>query len=291
MEWSDDSDSKCIFWLNGMAGTSKSTISRTVASHLDEKKRLAASFFFSRDQEQISHANMFFTTIAAQLADRLPMLRPSISKAIKDDPDIVKKSLREQWQKLILEPLKNAPAQSIQLVIIIDALDECECKEDIQLILLLLAQAKQLETIRLRIFVTSRPEIPIMLGFGKLPDDTHQDLVLHDIPLEIVNIDISVFFQHKLSEVKKEHGLGTPWPDESDIQRLVDRASGLFIFAATACRFIREDDFPEEQLSLVLGENVIKQSSTTYLDNMYTKILGQAFVSNQSLSILERSLE
>ena len=29
-EWAMESGSKCIFWLNGMAGTGKSTISRTV---------------------------------------------------------------------------------------------------------------------------------------------------------------------------------------------------------------------------------------------------------------------
>jgi len=49
MDWCADPDpnSKCIFWLNGMAGTGKSTISRTIAQELAEKKRLAASFFFT----------------------------------------------------------------------------------------------------------------------------------------------------------------------------------------------------------------------------------------------------
>jgi len=47
IDWCDDMDSKCIFWLNGMAGTGKSTISRTIARELAEKKRLAASFFFT----------------------------------------------------------------------------------------------------------------------------------------------------------------------------------------------------------------------------------------------------
>ena len=54
----EDPSSECIFWLNGMAGTGKSTISRTVASELAGKKRLAASFFFSRGQADISHAGL-----------------------------------------------------------------------------------------------------------------------------------------------------------------------------------------------------------------------------------------
>jgi len=40
MDWCDDPDSKCIFWLNGMAGTGKSTISRTIARELAEEIRL-----------------------------------------------------------------------------------------------------------------------------------------------------------------------------------------------------------------------------------------------------------
>ena len=147
--------SEYIFWLNGMAGTGKSTISRTVAHELAKKKRLAASFFFSRGRADISHAGKFFTTIAAQLANNLPVLRRSISDAIEEHLDIFNCRFHEQWQHLILDPLKKAPAQSIQLVVVIDALDECDSKDDIQLILQLLAEAKDLKTIRLRVFLTN----------------------------------------------------------------------------------------------------------------------------------------
>ena len=282
-KWWDHEDprSECIFWLNGMAGTGKSTISRTVARELAEEKRLAASFFFSRGRADISHAGKFFTTIAAQLANNLPVLRQSISDAINQHFDIFQQGLREQWQHLILDPLKNAPAQSVQLVVVIDALDECDSKDDIQLILHLLAEAKHLETIRLRVFVTSRPETPILLGFRELPGETYQDFVLHDIPLATVNHDISIFFQKKLSLVKAQSRLSTPWPDELTIQRLVDKAAGLFIYAATTYRFIREDDSdPEEQLSMILVDGACGESLTKHLDEMYTKILQRSISGN-----------
>src|SRR5713226_7250780 len=38
-----------IFWLDGVAGTGKSTIAQTVADHFDETHQLGASFFCSRD--------------------------------------------------------------------------------------------------------------------------------------------------------------------------------------------------------------------------------------------------
>jgi hypothetical protein len=48
-DWSDGQDERCfMFWLNGLAGTGKSTIARTVAREYFEQGRLGASFFFSR---------------------------------------------------------------------------------------------------------------------------------------------------------------------------------------------------------------------------------------------------
>jgi len=274
MDWCDDPNSRCIFWLNGMAGTGKSTISRTIARELAEKKRLAASFFFTRGKKDISHSRKFFTTVAAQLAISLPVLRASISDAIDNNADIFKQGLREQWSQLILNPLKNAPTQSIQLVVVIDALDECDSMQDIQLILLLLEEAKDLATVRIKIFLTSRPEIPIFDGFRQLSGEAYQDFILHNIPLDTVNADISTFFRRKLSPLKAKHGLGTPWPDEQIIEQLVERAAGLFIYAATTLRFIQDGiDGPEEPLSLVLSATKSSLSATEHLDGIYTTLL------------------
>jgi len=282
MDWCDDPSSKCIFWLNGMAGTGKSTISRTIARELEEKKRLAASFFFTRGKKDISHSRMFFTTIAAQLAISLPVLRTFISDAIDNNPAIFKRGLREQWNQLILNPLKNAPTQSIQLVVVIDALDECDSMQDIQLILLLLEEAKDLETVRIKIFLTSRPEIPIFDGFRQLSGEVYQDFILHNIPLDTVNADISTFFLQKLTPLKAKHGLGTPWPDERIIEQLVEKAAGLFIYAATILRFIQDGiDGPEEPLSLVLSATKSSLSATEHLDGIYTTLLQHSVLGKQ----------
>jgi hypothetical protein len=80
--WADGQDKRCIFWLNGLAGTGKSTIARTVAHRYFDQKRLGASFFFSRGGGDISYAGKFFTSLAVQLARNVAQIQRFISNAV-----------------------------------------------------------------------------------------------------------------------------------------------------------------------------------------------------------------
>jgi hypothetical protein len=74
--WANGRDKRYIFWLNGLAGTGKSTIARTVAREHFGKKCLGASFFFVRGGRDLGHAGKFVTTIAIQLASSVPANAP-----------------------------------------------------------------------------------------------------------------------------------------------------------------------------------------------------------------------
>ena len=52
--WLNDEQDKCVFWLNGLAGTGKSTIAQTFAEVSFADGKLGASFFCSRDFEDRS---------------------------------------------------------------------------------------------------------------------------------------------------------------------------------------------------------------------------------------------
>src|SRR5215213_8820942 len=129
-KWVDDPQGKCIFWLNGMAGTGKSTISRTIASSFKAKGQLGASFFFKRGEGSRANGKRFFTTIAVQLAEHFRDMISSIRKVIEADRYISEKALREQFDKLIFQPLSKIMTASTKVVVVIDALDECERKDD-----------------------------------------------------------------------------------------------------------------------------------------------------------------
>ena len=62
-EWTESPHGKCIFWLNGMAGTGKSTISRTIASNLKKNKSLEASHFFKRGKEDRGNVKKLSPTL------------------------------------------------------------------------------------------------------------------------------------------------------------------------------------------------------------------------------------
>jgi ABC-type molybdenum transport system ATPase subunit/photorepair protein PhrA len=97
-DWADGQDERCIFWLNGLAGTGKSTIARTVARNHFEKKRLGTSFFFSRGEGDVGHAGKFCTTVTVQLANNVLNLHRHIYDAVINHGDITSLSLHEQWR-------------------------------------------------------------------------------------------------------------------------------------------------------------------------------------------------
>ncbi|KGO47580.1 Nucleoside phosphorylase [Penicillium expansum] len=78
MEWAVSPSQKSIFWLNGMAGTGKSTISRTVAKLLKDTDHLGATFFFKRGEGDRGNAKKFFPILTKQLTLKISELRSSV---------------------------------------------------------------------------------------------------------------------------------------------------------------------------------------------------------------------
>ncbi|KAL5313471.1 hypothetical protein ACEPPN_019204 [Leptodophora sp. 'Broadleaf-Isolate-01'] len=275
--WCNGNDKPCIFWLNGLAGTGKSTIARTIARRYSEQGHLGASFFFSRGGGDVGHAGKFVTSIALQLASSIPSLDQHICDALTERRDIASRSLRDQWQQLVLRPLSKLGESGGQAtyVLVVEALDECEDDDNVGIIVQLFSETRSLKTVRLRVFLTSRPETTIRNGFIQMPDIEHQDFVLHNISSSIVDRDIRTFLEHDLQLIARGQRFLTPgWPGEEILKRLVQGANGLFIWAATACRFIRNSKFTTKSLDLIL---VVSSTSINapekHLDEIYITVL------------------
>ncbi|KAL4776957.1 hypothetical protein BDW60DRAFT_203057, partial [Aspergillus nidulans var. acristatus] len=271
IEWAISPSSKSIFWLKGMAGTGKSTISRTVARSLKDTNHLGASFFFKRGEGDRGNAKKFFPTLTRQLMLWSSELRSGVQEALDHDPDIASKSLREQFEKLLLQPLLGLDQLGRRprtAVMVIDALDECEHDQDIQNIIRLLPLLQKAKSVRLRIFLTSRPELPISLGFSEIGDHEYQDLALHEIPEEVTEHDIHLFLQDRFTKIKHDRNISQDWPGDNVIQELVRISVPLFISAATVCRYIENSKWePKLRLAELLKDQAkyVSRMDKTYL--------------------------
>ena len=217
-----------------------------------------------------------------QLANSIPSLRTHVYDAVRERSDITSLSLFDQWRQLVLGPLSRLERSHQSYIFVIDALDECEGDNNVRIILELLAEARSLKTVRLRVFLTSRPEIPIRHGIHRIPQAEHQDFILHNVPLTIVNYDISLFLEYNLRTIRQEWSLGADWPGEVVLRQLVLYASGLFIWAATACRFIREGKrFAHRRLDTILkSSSGAATAPEKHLGEIYITVLRHSISSN-----------
>ena len=280
--WTRDFDKPPVYWLNGLAGTGKTTIAQTIAERTFADGRLGASFFCSRDFEDRSNLQVIFPTLAVQLARRYPQFRSIFIPLVQSDPEIIRESLYGQMKKLIIQPLAES---AVSTVIVIDALDECKDREPASAILSVLGQFVA-EVPTVKFFITGRPESRIQEGF-RLPSlvESTDVFVLHEVEPGQVENDVRSFFTHSFSELKRyRRGLGD-WPSEEQVDVLCSRAGGLFVHAVATVRFIDHRSYsPKKQLDRLLqsqesgkfeGKTEFKDNKT--LDSLYTSILREAF--------------
>jgi hypothetical protein len=107
-----------------------------------------------------------------------------------------------------------------------------------------------------------------------IPDVERQVFVLHEISPDVVDRDLSLYFRDSFSIIREERGYSDDWPDGGTIKRLVDNSCGLFIWASTACRFIREGRrLASKRISTLLNGHRSGAGPEQQLDQIYTSVL------------------
>jgi hypothetical protein len=232
----------------------------------------------------MSHAGKFFTSLAAQLAEIIPFLQKQICVTIVGRSDITNLSLLDQWRELVLGPVSRLEKSHQSYILVINTLNEYEGDSNVRIILELLAEARSLKTVRLRVFLKSRPEIPTRHGIYRIPQAQHQDFIFHNIPPIIINYNISLFLEYNLGIIRQEWSLGTDWPGEVVLRQLILYACGLFIWALTAYRFIREGKrFAHKRLETILkGSSGGVTAPEKHLDEIYHTVLKHSISSDYS---------
>lgn len=206
LNWKDDINAKPICWLSGPAGFGKSAISQTVAESCARDGTLIATFFILRGARGRSEFDRFITTLSFQITISIPETKPIIERALQDDPTIPHQSISNQLQKLILAPLMSvttARPPVRPLIIVIDALDECNDKQAMRNFIGILASAASAGGLPLRWLLTSRREEHISQGFSNdRACATTTRIALEDFDADI---DIETFLKHCFSEIRKQN--------------------------------------------------------------------------------------
>jgi nucleoside-triphosphatase THEP1 len=291
-DWALDDLSSKVYWLVGMAGTGKSTILHTLCEILDGKNMLGGSFFCSRGSENTRNARLIVPTIAHSLASTSPGIKSEVVKAIENDPKLAEPTyinLAGQFNKLIHSPIQESVGNVVKTykIIVIDAVDECTDLLFVSSLVRLILESTS--TTPLKVLIASRDEPLIRCAFTSLPR-LRTAFYLHEADKDVVKGDIRIYLEMSLAEIKMNHGhtLDT-WPPQSEVSALLDHSGTLFIYAATAIRYISHGGSHYKSRLSAMANRDIKSASklqTSIIDDLYGHILDQACESKEESEVI-----
>ncbi|KAF9556970.1 WD40 repeat-like protein [Agrocybe pediades] len=270
--WVKDPNGSKVFWMNGMAGTGKTTILYSFCEWLEDDKRLAGNFFCSRASASCGDLNNIVRSIAYQLAHYSPAFRSELCKILEEKQNPHALNVGEQFKWVVATPLENSKdAIPDGAVIVIDALDECSDISATALFLkVLMSYAARLP---IKFLVASRPE-PVILKNMQAPNFLPSMLRLHDVEQSFVETDIRLYLQEALYTM-------LPRPSSENIDQLARRSGKLFIYAATVARYVNPEDGEvnsKARLDTILGISPSSDSlQEQELDRLYRSVLSSAF--------------
>jgi hypothetical protein len=154
------------------------------------------------------------------------------------------------------------------MLIVFDALDECDDKESMaEFIQNIIDVFRDERRLAIRIFCTSRIEEHLQ---DKLQAPTVHALDLRNFD---AHADIRKFFRYRLSDIHKKCPAMRslhPWPADTDLEALVCKSEGSFIFAETLVNFINDGtDLPHRKIQKAL-------TTDAGLDTLYAEVLSVA---------------
>ena len=248
------------YWFYGSPGIGKTSLAHSICASLHERNHLAAAFFCRRDDPNLSEPINILPTFIHKLAELFPPFRSIVAKHLRDDPNLTPESMKGT---LFLDFIRSLPRHPDQtLVFVIDALDECGEAQSRSRLLKVLTDAAAQAT-WLKIIVTSRPEVDIQHFFDTLTQSSYLSCDLAQD--QDASADLRAFARSQFDLVSTRWHLDTPWPEESDFDRVISRASGLFIFIKTLVLSLERYEDPEESL-----KDALQDSAGTGLEALYT---------------------
>ncbi|KAK7023578.1 hypothetical protein VNI00_016664 [Paramarasmius palmivorus] len=236
-----------VLWISGIAGCGKSSLIGTLHNILSSfgfNSRLAA--FIRFDRSLYRNAEEFVKALAFLLANFDERFGKPIAEAVERSRQSAHNTdLSTQVQNLLIDPLRGLGeeiAKEGRIVVLVDGIDECSRSDQTEAnlrrqLLELFANDKFGLLPFLRIVLASRPEEDIVAYLQGL---NH----IHHFPLDHTSLetqqDIYYFLTRSFQKHPSLHVLNNAI-EYSTVNLLAERASGLFIWAATVVGFIKDN--------------------------------------------------
>jgi hypothetical protein len=274
-------DNLSVYWLTGMAGTGKTTIAKSICNFLEDSELLGGSFFISRNVAGTRDPANIVCTLAHDLSRISRTARTRLVESLKSQPNAHDRPTDELVYELIAKP-----AQHERLVLVIDALDECNTVEGREGGDLLPTLLSSLRGTQMKLFITSRNEKTIHDMFSQA---THASLKLHDVEASAVASDVRHFYEQSFRALVQERQLpiSVPWPKPDVLAMLTKMTGHLFVYAATLIKYVGERRWsPITRLEAWLETEKAKangatQKGSSHLDGLYTQILLDAAIDSK----------
>ncbi|KAJ8089268.1 hypothetical protein PM082_014516 [Marasmius tenuissimus] len=293
--WIEDPSKKHqVCWVHGGAGVGKSAIAQTICESFRRKSQLAASFFFSRNDNARSTLDSLFPTLAYQLATTPALRNAGLSSFIDDsisrNPVGLKEmNLEGEFQTLLFQPCAQVDPKrwkTLPKLVVIDGLDECMGGSGAK------DASHAQETLLSIIYnaTSASPSLPLIFVIFSRPERTIRNFFKATLLHEVVDIrnyraqadeDIKRYLDKEFAGVSDSHPelltIGR-WPGEQVVGKLVGKADGHFIYVVTVMKYITANNPSpadlRERLDIVLRtEETSSHPDLSDLDRLYHTIL------------------
>ncbi|KAM5517777.1 P-loop containing nucleoside triphosphate hydrolase [Fusarium oxysporum f. sp. phaseoli] len=240
-----------LYWVSGKAGSGKSTLMKYLDQH-DQTHALIRTW--ANDSELIFASFFFYALGRSEQKSQSRLLRSLLYQILERDPSATESALPHMWreacysqqsfQNIQVPPVAEMTAAlrdlcskvhaDKKIFFLIDGIDEYEGKDlDIARFI------SELESFpNVKILVSSRPHPAFFTAFSQRPMMRLQDLTKHDVATYVDDTVASHPYMVTLSKL-------SPFETGAITQKLVKKASGVFLWVVLACRSVIEgcDDF------------------------------------------------
>ncbi|KAL0566061.1 hypothetical protein V5O48_015955 [Marasmius crinis-equi] len=287
------------FWAHGGAGVGKSAVAQTLCERYFGT-HLAASFYFSRNDELRNNLDRFVPTLVYQLVESEGPQSPYtsiISDVLRDYPRIMHIDWEEQFERLIRQPYDRVELRRPCRLVIIDGLDECMDRDSRTKEVDPKSERKEGQTkilSMIRVLISCQSPVPLRFLIFSRPEHTISNFLrTHTFTPEIEQFnmlrlraetdrDIELYLRHELDGFKGAQPLAGLEAGEEVIQTLTHKADGLFIYVVTLMKHITSSSLlARDRLISLLRSGASAREELKDLDHLYHHIL-QSIIDSMS---------